>query len=117
MIEIPIFSTKSSDFTQLIDLEGILVTLRLKYNIRNESWFVSIDTDDGSVKDIRLSIDFPVLRQHKALFPNIAGDFFVEKINTNAVDNLKYDNLGTDYLFLYYTEEEMEEWYTDNGIY
>lgn len=113
---IQIFSTNSSDFTQVIELDLINVTLRLKFNVRDESWFMSLDTENNSIKDLRLSINYPILRQHKALVHDIPGDFLVQKINDTAIDNLTFDNLGTDYLLLYYTEEEMIQWYIDNDI-
>ncbi len=72
---------------------------------------MSIDTDNNSIKDIRVSINYPILRQHKALIYDILGDFFVQKINDIAVNNINYSNLGTDFLLLYYTEEEMNQWY------
>lgn len=113
---IQIFNTKSSDFTQVVELDEILVTIRLKFNVRNESWYISLETENNSVKDLRLSINFPILRQHKALMSDIAGDFFVQKVNETAVDNLTYSNLGVDYLLLYYTAAEVTSWFSDNNI-
>ncbi len=113
---IDILSTISSDFSQIVELDLVNVTVRLKFNTRDESWFMSLETENTSIKDIRLSINFPLLKQHKAIMYDIPGDFFVIKINESAIDNLTYANLGNDYQLLYLTEEEVTAWYSANNI-
>ena len=117
MISIPIFSTSSADFTQTIELDTTIVTLRLKYNIRNANWFMSVSTENYQLNDIKLVSNFQLLHQYKANFPELPGDFFVIKTNETTEDTeITYENLGNDFLLLYLSPEEVEQWREENGL-
>jgi hypothetical protein len=113
---IQIFQDVSSDHTQVIELDTVTITLRLKYNVRNASWFYSFTTENNEISDIKLVSNFPMLRQHKAIASDIPGDFFVIKTNDNAGDEITYDNLGTDYQLIYATADEVVNWFNTYNI-
>lgn len=116
MIKIPIFSDQSSIFTMNIELNSISVDLTLTYNIRNERWYISLVTENNSLYYRKLVENFPLVYPHKAIFPELSGDFFVIK-NVNKSDNMiTYENLGNGWDLFYYDESEMQDWADDNGI-
>lgn len=117
MIEIPIFKDTSSDFTQNIELDNLIITIRLVWNIRCNDWFISIETSNGNKIDfIRLVFNYPIINQYKYLFPDISGDFFVQLYNNINTDTITYNNLGKDLALYYYTESEVDEWKVENGL-
>lgn len=115
MIKIPIFSESSADFTQTIELNNILFTIRLKYNIRCGYWFINIETENNTTGDFKVVYDYPIFKNHKSLFYDIKGDFIVKKVN-DTDNNLSYSNLGNDFILYYYTENEINEWLDENNI-
>lgn len=116
MIEIPIFSEASSNFSQIIEIDNTLVTLKLTYNVRNESWFMDVETDNASIYDIRLVTNFPLLDQYKYKFPELAGDFFVQRVTSNISDDITYDELGLGFGLFYYVQSELESWKEENNL-
>lgn len=116
MIEIPILSETSADVTLEIELDGVLTTIRLLFNVRNQDWFFTVTTENYTITLKRIVIDYLILRQYKANFPELPGDFVVKKINESAEDNLTYDNLGNDYALYYYDVNEVNEWLEENNL-
>jgi len=117
MIEIPIYSSASSDFTQNIELDQLIVTIRIIWNTRCDDWFISVETSNGNKIDfIRLVFNFPILNQYKYLFPDIDGNFFVQLYNNINTDIITYDNLGVDLALYYYTASEVETWKDEYGL-
>jgi hypothetical protein len=116
-IQIPMFQSLSSDFTQNIDLESVNVEIRLMYNTRTESWMMQLKTDNYEINGIKLVKNFPLLWKHKALFPEVIGDFIVKKISDDInINDLNYDNLGIYFGLFYITQAELEEWKVYYGI-
>ena len=117
MLEIPLFNTKSADFTQTIDLDNITVTIRLTYNVRVAVFFMSIETENNSLTSMKCILEYPILYPHRALFPELPGDFFLIKVtNANEVVDFSYENFGTVYKLFYYDAEEVATWESENGL-
>ena len=117
MIEIPVFQDQSADFTQNIDLDEINVTIRLIYNIRNEFFHMNLSTENFNIEGIKVIKNFPLLFTHKALFPELKGDFIIRKISeTIQVEDFTYDNFGIFWSLFYLSETELNEWKTLYGI-
>lgn len=114
--KIPIFSEQTSNFTMTLAIEDIIVELTMTYNIRNQRWYFSLITDNYEIKYLKLIENFPLIYTHKSLFPELAGDFIVVKEVNNIGEVITYNNLGRGWNLYYYTESEMEDWFTENGI-
>lgn len=117
MIEIPVFTTQAADFTQIIDLDNVTVTIRLVFNIRVESWFMRLETENYTLDGIKLVENYPLIQQYKALFPELPGDFLIQQIN-DEVENpeFDYDSFGVFWSLFYFTEDEVTDWEVENGI-
>lgn len=117
MIEILTFQDQSADFTQSIDLENVSVEIRMIYNTRTESWMIHFKTADYELNGIKMIKNFPLLWRHKALFPELQGDFLIRKISDDInVNELDYDTLGVYFALFYITADELEEWKVSYGI-
>lgn len=116
MLQIPIYSTNSSDFTQTIELDEVLITIRLKFNVRNENWFITVTTENYELKDIKVVSNFPLLRQYKYAIPEISGDFFIQKIDESSDLEVTYDNFGNIFALFYYTDDEVDTWLSANNL-
>lgn len=116
-IQIETFQIQSADFTQVVELDGVNVTLRLMYNTRSESWVLQLNTANYSLNGIKLVKNFPLLWKHKALFPELPGDFIVWKISDDInINVLDYDNLGLYFGLFYISASELQEWKDLYGI-
>lgn len=117
MIEIPVFQRQSADFTQNIDLDEINVTIRLTYNVRNEYFHIDLITDNFDIQGIKVVKNFPLLFTHKAIFPEMKGDFMIRRISESIdVEEFNYDNLGIFWSLFYLNESELNEWKEENGL-
>jgi len=115
-VGIPVFQSISADFTQRIELNGQLVTLRLTYNIRNEFFSLRFTDPDGvQLSGMKLVPNFLLLRPHLP-FINFSGDLMVVKDDASLGDEITYDNLGAGWNLYYLTEAEAEAWGTANGM-
>jgi len=116
MIEIPVFKNQSADFAQNIDIGGFNIEIRLTYNVRNKFWHISFSSENYSIVGIKVTINFPILLTHKAIFPVLRGDFIIQKISDVSDEDFTYDNFGEVWSLFYFTEEEMNQWKEDNGL-
>jgi hypothetical protein len=116
-IEIPLFQDQSADFTQNIDLENVNVEIRIVYNTRVETWMMRLKTNNYELNGLKLVKNFPLLWRHKALFPEVIGDFIILKISDDInVNDLDYDTFGVYFALFYITQDELEEWKENNGL-
>jgi hypothetical protein len=116
-IKIPIFKNTSADFSQIIDLDEITVTIRLKYNIRNNFWSMDLETENYFLYGLKVIENFPILFPHNALFPELNGNFFIiQDTNTDEVVNFTYDTFGDVFNLYYYTETEYNTWKNTYGL-
>lgn len=116
-IEIPLFQDQSADFSQNINVENINVQIRIRYNTRTETWFCNLSSDNYQLNGLKLVRNFPLLWRHKALFPEVLGDFIILKISDKINNNdLNYDTLGVNYGLFYITQDELNTWVAFYGL-
>lgn len=115
MTEIPLYKDSSADFTQIIDLDNISVTIRLSFNIRNQYWRINLETENYELKGLKVVENFPLIYPHNALFPELSGDFFIFKVS-DTTDDFTYDFFGTDYKLFYCDETELAYWREYNNL-
>lgn len=107
----------SAIFTQLIELENIIYTLTLTYNIRNKSWYLDIESQYNKLYSVKLVTNYPLLKQYKAHFDKLSGDLIILKTGNIGIEPIiTYDNLGIYYNLLYLSAEEVKEWEIPYGI-
>src|SRR4030042_6769147 len=113
MLDIPMFQEESTDFEFSIDLDNITTTIRLTYNVRSGYFRMNISTENYSLYGLKVVAEFPLIYQHKALFPELPGDIIINQVNRLDEEiDMTYDNLGSDYVMRYYTKDEFEAWKT-----
>lgn len=116
-IQIPIYKDTSADFTQIMDLDNVTVTIRLRYNIRVGFWFMDLETENYSLYGLKVIENFPIIFPHQALFPELLGDFFIiQSTNTDEVVDFDYDSFGEIFNLFYYTETEYQTWRNTYGL-
>jgi len=102
-------TSKIPAFQKQYTLDGSAYIIRLTYNKRDDSWYMSIFTPElvTILSPIRLVSKIFLLRGKRAL-PNIpAGDFkVVQKSSDNAAD-ITFDNFGTEFRLYYYDADEV----------
>lgn len=113
---IPTYQDKGSKFSQDVIIGGISVTLTLKWNARAGYWFVSISDGEYEIIGKKLVGNWPLLKQSRALFPNLSGDIIAFQTDTSAEGEITYDNLNNGWTLYYVTDEELESWEDANGI-
>lgn len=107
---IPIFLETSSDFTQRLELETGVCTLRIKWNVRNETAYLTFtDRFNNTLQNIKIVPNWPLLRHLKGSI-DFRGDFVAVAINSAAGNEITYENFGTDYRLLYLTPAEVQRW-------
>lgn len=117
MLEIKLETDGSADFVQTIDLDNITTSIRLTYNTRVGYWFTTITTENYQLSDMKVIIDYPILYPHRAIFPVLPGDFFVQQV-TNETESIdfNYENFGTIFKLFYYDADELAAWEAENGV-
>jgi len=115
-VQLPVFQTQSADFEYTIELDNINTLVRLTYNVRSGFWKMNLSVNGNTLYNIKLVKNFPLLKQNKALFPYLPGDFFVLKISDESEEDFNYDNFGTVWGLVYVTAAEYEAWREANGL-
>lgn len=91
------------DWVQDVELEGRVYTLRAKYNVRQDTWHMDIDTVDGVaiLRGLRLVVNWPLLYpfRYKSELP--PGELFVLRVGEDATTDPMRDSFQTG-LALYY---------------
>ena len=73
--------------------------------------------DGIEIKYLKLVTNYLILDKHKALFPEILGDFILQRVNDDLTNpELSYNNFGTDWGFFYLTPDEIEAWKIENEL-
>lgn len=115
MIEIPVFQNNSADFTQDIILEGIVIGIRIVFNIRNEHFHITLSVENEIIYGLKMVTNFPLLFQHKAQMSKISGDFIILNADETSAE-LTYNNLGSSWKLYYITDSELDTWKIENGF-
>ena len=116
MLEIPLNGKNdSSDFEQIIELEGKSYIMRLTFNVRNESWRINLSCDIDVLNGVVLVENYPLFGRYKASFDCLEGDLLLIR-KTKTTTPINYDNFGVDYGLFYFTSAEVEEFKITNGL-
>jgi hypothetical protein len=111
------FQEQSADFTQVIELDDIFVSLRIIFNIRTETWFINeyleLDTSK-SLYGVKIVKSFPLLASMKTRI-DLPGDFVIVKEDESIEDEITYDNLNAGWNLYYLTQDELYAWGLING--
>jgi len=112
------FQDQSADFVQTIELDGIVISMRLVFNTRSESWYINeyqeLDTDK-KLYGIKLVKSYPLIFAMKTRI-DLPGDFMVIKEDESIEDEITYDNLNKGWNLYYMTALEIAAWRLENGI-
>lgn len=109
---IPIFLEASATFNQLIELDGALYTIRIQWNVRNNTAYLSISEENefaGKVTSIKIVPNWPLLRQIKGGL-TMTGDLIVIKEDAALGNEIEYTTLGNGYNMYYVTSDELLVW-------
>jgi hypothetical protein len=101
VLQIPV--TSYPDQTLSVTLEGVLITLRIRWNERATSWFMDVSDDAGEpiLLSRRIMVDWPILVGAVCNDTRIPpGTFWAQDTSGNSIDPLA-DDLGTRVLLLY----------------
>lgn len=108
MIEIPIQIPTGGAFDILeIVLDDVVIGFTFKYNARIDSWFVSVQDENGDAifGDVRMVVGWPIFGFYRDLrMP--PGLFFLEDREELGVDPV-FDELGSRFAFIYVTEQDL----------
>lgn len=107
---------RSADFKFRTDLGGFLYTVRFQWNIRCQSWFLTIeDSIGGRIDGVKVVEKWPLLASHRAQI-RLTGDLVAIPLTTDKNVRLDYDTLGTEWVVAYMTPDELDLWRSTNGM-
>ena len=116
MKRIPTQTDFSANTTRKVAFGDRLLTLTFLWDEPAGSFFMNIEDGlGGHLEGIRVVEDFPLLQNKKA-FIDFSGDVIVIRDDSDAADELSYDNFGDGWNPYLVTAEEVEEWETANGF-
>lgn len=99
----------SAWYEQEVTLEGKNVILEMYWNTRNDSWNLNVYTVDREpiITGVKLvQNNWTHIHYHNAELP--LGELVCVKVNDRA-EELGRHNLGSDYLLVYLTNQEVED--------
>ena len=108
MITIPVETSISSYFTQSVNLGEVMCSFRFLWNLRDERWYCDFSSSEGRNDGVRIVENTPLLGDRNRIGAD--GDFRVLKANKSAGDRITYDNFGKDYILVWATASEWEEY-------
>lgn len=107
MITIPIDTSSSSHFTLSVNLGDIVCGFRFLWNERDQFWYCDFSSSNGSNLGVRIVAENSLLGNRNLL--GAEGDFRVLKANKTADDVITYENFGKDFILVWATSSEWEE--------
>ena len=111
MVIIPTFQDVSSTFTQRIELDGVLTTLKIQWNSREENWYLDISDQDENLilSGIKLVPSYPLLAQCQTACTKLTGELYLIDVESTPGGAVTFENLSVRYILTYLTEEENSE--------
>lgn len=101
---IPFDPSISSHQNFFINLGSAVCEFDFVWNGRAEAWFVSISTSSGALHSVRLIENTPLCSDGDKL--DLGGYFKVIKTNAYGLNQITYDNLGSDWSLVFGSKEE-----------
>ena len=110
MVEIPVGTSGSAYVTQSVNVGGVSLSIRLLWNGRDAAWYADLESADGKNNGVKFVVNTPLLANKNRVLKE--GDLVILQ-NVTADDAvLGFDNLGTDFVLMYMTKDEMSR-FTD----
>lgn len=111
MFVVPTFQNTSSKYTIEAELNNEVFLLKFAWNTRASDWYMSIYNDNGDLvlTDVKMVINYQLLRQYKAIEGIPKGDFILHDLEKDDVNSgVTFDNFGIRYQLVFFTNEEIE---------
>lgn len=105
MIKIPIETNGGSYLVERVNIEGVMLSIRLLWNWRDGSWFADFETVNGKRCGIRLVPNSRLLKSRNGVLEN--GDLAIFKREKTCKNPLGHDNLGMAYVLHYLTKQDI----------
>lgn len=106
-VTIPFFNSLAS-FEEDVVLDGSSYKLLFEYNIRSDTWTLSVKNLEGTVliAGIRVVLNFELLRSHPDR--NLPPGALIPVDTTEDEERVNRDNLGVITQVVYLTEDEVD---------
>ena len=115
MYKIPFNPEKAADQAlQVLVPEVSVLSLRLLWNGREESWHLDVEVGEKAIHGVRLVQGSPLLYNLGASSP-LPGDFIVLPA-TRDPGPLSYESLGSSYELFYMMPDDVAEWEAAHGM-
>ncbi|MCQ2102288.1 MAG: hypothetical protein MJY98_03575 [Fibrobacter sp.] len=105
MIKIPIETGGGSYMVERVNIEGVMLSIRLLWNWRDGNWFADFETVNGKRCGIRLVPNSRLLKSRNEVLEN--GDLAIFKREKTCKELLNHDNLGKAYVLHYLTKADV----------
>lgn len=116
MILIPFDPMKSADQEFKIQLGDQIAQIRLLWNVRSESWSMTLSGDFGTLTGLKLVPDWPLLREREAT-TTFVGDFIMRSLTAATTGGrIEYGDLGVRWGLCWMTAEEKTAWEAYYGL-
>ena len=101
-------STELANYTQKTVLDGTSYQLEFIYNEREDAWYVSILSDEGTdlINGIKIVADWPLLRRHQA--EDTPPGELIAQDTTGAGLDPGFADLGAGVILLYIDKAEID---------
>ncbi len=116
MLEIPIFQDQFSDFTEIVTLDNIDISLRFAWNTKSEYWMLNEykEIESGKILNgIKLVLNYPLMFQYPT---SLSGQFLIFLQDSSLGTYITYNSLGAGHNLFYLTDEEFDVWKDSNGF-
>lgn len=108
MITIPIDTSRSSHFTLSVNIGEVICSFRFLWNERDQNWYCDFRSGNGENLGVRIVKENALLGSRSNLGAD--GDFRVLKANKTAGNDITYENFGSDYILVWASTSEWEEY-------
>lgn len=116
MLEIPITTKISSDFTFNVLLDRVTVRMRIKWNDKTQFWMVNTyeEPDNDLVfNGLKIIPNYPFLYTYN---PSFSGEIICLKVGNDTKDEITYTNFGIGWRLFYMTSDEFSDWRLLSGF-
>ena len=101
----------SADSISNLTIDNLLFEMRLTFNDRTESWYISLLNSDGLflMKGLKVLPNVPLLRRNPALVPDGSNLYAVQVLQDDFA-NITRDNFGDGKVFelVHFKDDEKE---------
>jgi hypothetical protein len=116
MTKIPTFQAISADAIETIELDSVIVRVRVLYNTRSGFYHLWLETEANRLTGVKIVPGYALLRYKKAALVDLPGDFVVFKTDESKGDEIEYGDLGAGWDLFYITASEYDTWEDARGL-